>query len=309
MLKTLLILMVVSTFLHAGEQSGKEKEINSLGFTEAEAYKLLYENQIKANDAVLKTIFYALGGLATAILAVFASNWWFNEKKVRDVARDIDRQIKDLANTALAELTQKISFAENALIQKNAAAEAILIEKLREAVEKLKTEVSNDQKGLEERVESRLSALTEATNRQMDAGEKLNGERVENLKDLIERMESKLLEKIRTDTKSLSDKVSRENTQLRMRVYENDADIALNKQNYTVAFSSFLKVAECWLDLSYGPIHQLHIDQMFDAAKKMTYAWKWDLKKSEEVLRPENVPDPEKAAEILSLIKKLPLEG
>lgn len=81
--------------------------------TEIDAYKMLYENQVKANDSVLKTIYYALGALGSAMLLVFASNWWFNDKKVRDVINEIDNKIKGVKNDAFLELAEKINSLSN----------------------------------------------------------------------------------------------------------------------------------------------------------------------------------------------------
>lgn len=78
------------------------------GLTETEAYKMLYDNQVKANDSILNTIYYALGGLGSAVLLVFASNWWFNDKKVMDIIADIDTKIKEVKKETILELTEKI---------------------------------------------------------------------------------------------------------------------------------------------------------------------------------------------------------
>lgn len=77
--------------------------------TEAEAYKMLYDNQVKANDSVLKTIFYALGALGTSILLVIGGNWWFNTRKVEDFAKGIELKISASKDAALSEIKEKIA--------------------------------------------------------------------------------------------------------------------------------------------------------------------------------------------------------
>lgn len=82
---------------------------DSVRFSEAVAYKMLYENQIASNGSILNTIFYALGGLAAAILFVFASNWWFNDKKVKELIREIDTKVQRIKDETYLELSEKIS--------------------------------------------------------------------------------------------------------------------------------------------------------------------------------------------------------
>jgi hypothetical protein len=108
-----IVCILIPTILIFSQQNDKSKinaqQVETTGLTEKQAYRMLYDNQVKANDSVLKTIFYALGGLGTALILVFASNWWFNDKKVRDIIGEIDKKVKDLNKDVLAELTEKIN--------------------------------------------------------------------------------------------------------------------------------------------------------------------------------------------------------
>ena len=182
MKKNLLVVFFLFTVLAVlGQKDGAKRIVNAdtIGFSEAQAYKMLYENQIKSNDAILKTIFYALGGLATAIIAVFASNWWFNEDKIKQHAKGIDRQINETKNEAFNEVRERVNAFS---IEKNSEINNLKIKltedfnnnisnlqsRLTEFIEKTRVEIRDDNKSLTDNYQKQLDSFNENYRQQIE---------------------------------------------------------------------------------------------------------------------------------------------
>lgn len=86
--------------------------LNNKNLSEAEVYKLLYENAIEVNNRILDTIYWALGGIATVILTLIGSNIFFNvrfnKKEVENIAESQKLQIEDIKNKLLLENREKL---------------------------------------------------------------------------------------------------------------------------------------------------------------------------------------------------------
>jgi len=196
----ILLLLVTNISIKADSLMEKKSDVDVKSITtelsEGQAYKMLYDNQLKFNDAILKTIYYALGGLATAILAVFASNWWFNEKKVKDVAKGIDLQIADAKKTALSEVidklnsfslekTSEISQRQTKLQEEVTSSITGLTLKFNDLSEKLRIEIREDNKVLLGNYQKQLDSFNENYRQQISTlNENINNQ-VNSLKDVI----------------------------------------------------------------------------------------------------------------------------
>ena len=183
------IILLILALPHFGNCKPKETDpkyaipktaqsIDSSGLTEAKAYKMLYDNQVKANDAVLKTIFYALGGLASAMVLVFASNWWFNEKKVIDLKNGINFQINEAKSIALNEVDTKFnSFAtDKTLLISNLQirlqeevtnSNSNTVARFNEFTEKIRAEIKEDNKSLLMNYQKQLDSFNENYRQQL----------------------------------------------------------------------------------------------------------------------------------------------
>ena len=181
--------------------------------SEEEAYKMLYENQLKSNDAILKTIFYALAGLGTAMIFVFASNWWFNEKKVNEITKGINSQINDLKNEALNELREKINLLS---IEKTAEinhSQTKLQEEVTDAIttltlrftefnDKIRAEIKEDNKALSENYQKQLDSFNENYRQQLASLNETISSGYQNLKETIGTKEEFLRSLINVETQS-----------------------------------------------------------------------------------------------------------
>lgn len=94
----LILLLVISGTISADtiETPSVLTTINAASNSQPD-YKLLYENQVKYNDKILDTIFWAIGVVFTVILLVVGSQIYFNyslnNKKYKDLATSIDQKI------------------------------------------------------------------------------------------------------------------------------------------------------------------------------------------------------------------------
>jgi hypothetical protein len=194
----------------SGKNTNKTTEL-----TEGQAYKLLYDNQVKANDAVLKTIFYALGGLGTALILVFASNWWFNEKKVKDLINEIDKKVKDLNKDVLAEMTEKISkFSTETTAEiyqaqtklKDTSAESVkeLTLKFTDFTDKIRAEIKEDDKNLLSNFQKQLEGFNENYRQQISSINDNANSLSHNLKEIIDSKDEAIKALLENEKKSLS---------------------------------------------------------------------------------------------------------
>jgi hypothetical protein len=73
---------------------------SSIGLTESEAYKLLYENASQSNDRLISTIQWALGIAISVIVAIILSQIFFNyrisKKEIDYIKKDIDEKLAAL---------------------------------------------------------------------------------------------------------------------------------------------------------------------------------------------------------------------
>ena len=226
--EVIFLLLLLSTFIVISgtafankaklTQSIQPNDANVL--SEAKAYRMLYDNQVKSNDAILKTIYYALGGLATAVFLVFASNWWFNEKKVDDIRRGIDAQIKDAKNTVLNEAEMRINaLASEKSSQINelqirlqgeiTASISNMTARLNEFHEKIRAEIKDDNKTLLNNYQSQLNAFNENYRQQVESLSDSVKNQIESVKGNIGSAEKKLKDVILSKTNELERQVAR----------------------------------------------------------------------------------------------------
>src|SRR6478735_821713 len=180
---------------------------------EEKLYKLLYENQIKSNDATLQTIFYALGGLGTAVLLVFGSNWWFNDKKVRDVINEIDNKIIGVKKEAFSEVTEKINtlstgmkselnHVQNKLQEEVTANIVNTTLKFTDFTDKIRAEIKDDNKTLTENHQKQIDVFNENSRQQITLFNDTLSSQLSNLKEVMDSKEYMLKEMISSERKN-----------------------------------------------------------------------------------------------------------
>ena len=210
----LLSSLIICLFITQGFSAAEKPIINQQNginvFSEASAYKMLYENQLKSNDAILKTIYYALGGLGTAVLLVFGSNWWFNDKKVRDVIKDIDAKIIDVKKEVLTELiennnklsiekTAAINQAQSKLQEEVTAHISSITLKFTDFTEKIRAEIKEDNKTLSENYQKQLESFNEIYRQQFTLLSESIISQNSNIKEIIDFKEKLIMELISTE--------------------------------------------------------------------------------------------------------------
>jgi len=193
---------------------------DSPSLNEATAYRMLYDNQVKANDAILKTIFYALGGLATAVVLVFASNWWFNEKRVADIRNGINVQINEAKNTALnevetrisslaAEKTTQINELQNKLQEHISTSIADITLRANEFHEIIRAEIKEDNKTLLGNYQTQLESFNINYRQQISTLSENIKNQTDTIKDKINIIENNLKKEMSSATNSLKQQIAR----------------------------------------------------------------------------------------------------
>lgn len=221
----------------------KDKAVDSNFMSESKAYKLLYENQVKSNDAVLKTIFYALGGLGTAILLVFGSNWWFNDKKVKDIINENQTKIENIKKNILAELQEKIN---NISLEKISEINKLQVKlkdeitayisefglKYNEFIEKTRDEIKDDKNTLQNSYQDLLKSYNDNLNQQIIT-----------IKESFDEKTKLLTNQIEENYKKSTEKFTNEYNNIKREILLHNADIAYLAGSNYVAFKSYLDLA------------------------------------------------------------------
>lgn len=222
---TLVFLVSFADTTEINATQGEIETIKSLSndrneLSESEAYKLLYENQLKSNDSVLKTIYYALGGIGTAMIFVFASNWWFNEKKVKDLSKGINSQIEEGKDKAIEIVTQKIN--ELSLNNTKEINQQIvkLNKEINNSTQNLTKQINDSQEKLRLELKSDNKSLTENYQKQIDSINETRGEQITSLKKDIEIAVATINEALRLKEELLKELISSE---VQARNYEVDS--------------------------------------------------------------------------------------
>ena len=286
---------------------------DSTCFNEANAYKMLYENQVASNKSILSTIFYALGGLGGAVLLVFASNWWFNDKKVKDLIKEIDTKVLNVKKETYAELSEKINTLSNEKyedikqlqnkLQEEVNANIITItSKFKEFTEIIRTEIKQDNKELLNNYQKQLEAFNSNYIQQISSlNESVNLISVslnEKLKDKEEMLKGLINSEANTrilETNSIKEKIHRTEFWVwdGRGVPGNALRAQMNELEYRLSNKG---------DLTF------YLNQILDTSKKLKWFSKYDKENIKNLL--EKVPEKyiEIIDEILLVIGNVPEE-
>jgi len=262
----------------------KVQSIDTTGLSEAKAYKMLYEDQVKSNDSILKTIYYALGGLGTAVLLVFASNWWFNEKKVRDTAEGINAQITEAKNAALNEVREKTNtYTSEKNSEINSTLKKLqedvtsnisnLMVKFTELSDKTRNENTEYNKTLTLSFEERIKNYSENFSMQIKTLEKLLVDRFEIHNQKLETIDKTINQKFDKKIGILESKITNESNKIKREVFSTAAELADNKGAYPRAFRNYLEVALTEEKLGWM-ISYLTLDSILESLQKTKYIYK-----------------------------------
>lgn len=290
--KLILFFFFISVFLTCQAQKDSGNKVNILvanpvtkesQLTESEAYKMLYENQVNANSEILKTIYYALGGLGTAVLLVFASNWWFNEKKVKDAAAGISAQISEAKNAILAEAREKMNtFSQEKNSEINEALKSLQQEitsvisnltlKFSDLSEKTRYEIKEDNKIIEATFSERIKSYSENLIMQIKTLEKLLEERINAFTIKISTINAEVNQKFDRKFEVSEVKFNEELNKIKKELFNTAAQMADSNKLYPRAFRNYLEVAKVEEKLG-KKISKLTLQSLSESLKKADYIW------------------------------------
>ncbi|WP_139839377.1 hypothetical protein [Halomonas sp. CSM-2] len=115
-------------------------------------YKLLYENSASANERIISTMHWAIGIVATFILAIFGSqiffNYRINKEEIGSIRSDIDEKFISLKSDVVGDIYSITRDNERATRE----------ELMRVATEGLDA-ISEKQKGLEKYLDAKIESL------------------------------------------------------------------------------------------------------------------------------------------------------
>ncbi|WP_310380313.1 hypothetical protein [Flavobacterium sp.] len=297
----LLILPLLFSFKDntVSESNIPEKEKNEL--TEAKAYKMLYQNQVEANDDILKTIFYALGGLGTAVLLVFGSNWWFNDKKVKEAMSEIDSKIAGVKKDALSEFTEKISSLTSENISEMNQTQAklqedvtlsinSLTEKFTDFIDKTRTEIKEDSRVNISNYQDLIKSYNDNLTQQLSS-----------LKESLEEKVKQLNSKIDLNEKNHNRKLSAESQRLKKELLSQNAQIAFLKGNFNIALKAFLDQSLFEFEIGYSSSFNYTSREIIKCLEKVTFIYDDEelaLKTLVELSKNENAETTEKIVQL-----------
>lgn len=297
-LKIIFILLFFTNLCFPKENIEKKDSISPIKvdkFDNQEAtYKMLYENQIDANDDILKTIFYALGGLGTAMFFVFASNWWFNEKKVADIKKGIQSDIENEVNKVKNDIKEDFNTNIKSINKS-----------FSDFTENIRKEIREDNNNLLTNFQSQFESFTDNINIQISTLKSSFDERIEVVQ---KELEINNVETIKTIA-AIQERLDRTEKRLKINILGNDAELWLLRGVPVNSLNCYIEEGEISLQIGYDWNIEYVMKDLERILEKLTWIRPKDIKKCETFF--DKIPSAEfepQKKKILDGFKKLELE-
>lgn len=182
--------------------------------TEESTYKLMYENIKYSNDKILDTIYWAIGALFTAVLALFGAqvffNYRFNKKEIENITKDIDLKTDSLTKNISLQIDDFKSRTTNELNLK-----------INDFFEKARSEFNKDISSELDRQQKRIDTFSDTINNLINSTQKLFEDKINKLSISIETYNQSTDKK----TNSLIEKISNSKTSLQSDLLDLEAEI------------------------------------------------------------------------------------
>lgn len=265
--------------------------------TENQAYKMLYDNQVKANDAVLKTIFYALGGLGTAVLLVFGSNWYFNHQKVKDAMNEIDTKIASVKKDALAEISEKINSLSTEINQNSIKLQEEIATtfsenttKFSDFTEKTRQEIKEENKSSQINFQDLLKSYNENLSQQIGFLKDSLDEKIKNVTSQIDLNENKYEYKLSFQSKTLKRDILKQN-----------AEITFLKGNFNIALKAYLDLALYDYEIGYSQLFEHTALDIVKCLDRVTYIYDDEEECLKKLIELSSIDYPDETKKITDL--------
>jgi hypothetical protein len=215
--------------------------------TESEAYKLLYENQKEANDKILQTVYWSLGGVLAVLLLIIGSNIFFNirfnKKEVELITAEMLKKLEEAKHTYFTEVSQRIEAATT---------------DLRKVIDLDKQELSKTYQEL-------IKSYSDNLNQQIETLKKAYEEKANLLTKQIERSE-RMADHQNDIIKST---INRETKLLKRDILKNDAEIWVLKGYHGLALTSFIRLAKLDFEIKYDWAFKYNADDIIRSLEKV----------------------------------------
>lgn len=214
-------------------------QINS--YNEAEAYKQMYENLKYSNDKILDTIYWSLGGLTTAIIALFGANIFFNfrfnKSEIENIKNNLNLKVEEIKNNT------------SQYIQSN----------INQLTDNSKNEITKLNQILEENHKNETHTLTSDFEKKYILLQK----EIDKFKDILEDVKSQS----RTKFNDFDKTYAKQFKSIMSLYYELDAQVWRLRDVEGNALSSFSKSA--LLDIETNLLNEFILNDVLDSLNKL----------------------------------------
>lgn len=226
----------------------KKIEVSNIeGNDIAEIYKLLYENTKEANVRILSTIYWALGGIITVILAIIGSSVFFNFRfnKV---------EVENISNRALT----KIEEAKNRYANE-------IEEKLNEFILSTKNSIKNNENELATTYKELLKSYSENFNSQIKTNKESTEEKLKNIEKSISTNDQLNDERIKVLKSDFDYTIKTQE----IRIFHNEAELWNVREVYANALRYYIKECSVGLEIDYDWLIELRSKKICETIESM----------------------------------------
>lgn len=259
------------------KKSNGSSKVDSNRITEAQAYKMLYENQMRADDAIRETVIYALEALGLAVALIIGSNIWFNIREVRSIKKGIDSKIekgnaaalsavKDQINSLSKEKTKEINEMKTKLQEEVTANITSLTGKYSEFTGKIREDIKKDNIQLSTILDERIKSYSDNLLSQIKTLETLANERSETMNKSLTLFESTFTGKLDTTENKMAalkeemyKNIGKMEKELRTDIYRDAGYMWETRKVLSNALTSFISEGEINLELGNSGMVRLSL--------------------------------------------------
>ncbi|MCM4161278.1 hypothetical protein FHG64_06395 [Antarcticibacterium flavum] len=300
---TILFSLSITIFSYSQSDSLSQilKNRDTISLTEAQAYKMLYENQINSNTAILSTIFYALGGLGAAVLLVFGSTWWFNEKKVKDLLNNLEDKATDIKNENHTEIKENINQLSAETFNDFNEFKRALENEIKEKINELKKVSTKSKKELKD--ENQV-AITNYQNLLKSYNENLQSQ-IENYKKQFEANVNLINKELKGINQENKKQLKFHSNQFKRDILKHNAEIAALKGNSNIALMAYLDYSIFLFDSNNHFTFKYVYKDIINCLNKVEFIYTDELEGLNTLTKVAEEEYPKESKQIKELYKEL----
>lgn len=223
------------------------------------------------------------------MLLVFASNWWFNDKKVKDVINEIDFKIKSSVSTIDKDLTDKINTFLNDKVSELNQLQSKLQEEVSTNLKELTLHINNSNDKIKDDIRNNEQNLSSVFNKQLDNLSDNFKQQLSNLNDSINTNNSNIkdlfeskIDNVKNQLNSDIQKTITELSTIRSSIYRNEYWMWEARGVPSNALRALLNELEIKIQQQY-PL-DFYLRQISEISSKLSFFSKGDKERARELL-------------------------